>query len=223
VNCHLTETIRRDIMKLTVNTFLSVDGVLQGPGGPGEDTSGGFDRGGWLVPYADDDMGAIVTTWFEKADAFLLGRRTYEIFAGYWPNVTDPDDIVATKLNTLPKYVPSSTLSTGSWENTTVLSGDLADRVGELKARDGGELQVHGSGALARSLYEAGLIDELRLLVFPVCVGTGKRLFGDSEPPSGFTLADSRTTSAGAVYSVLTPTPFQTGEFGIDDGSEKQQ
>jgi dihydrofolate reductase len=209
-------------MKLTVNTFLSVDGVLQGPGGPEEDTSGGFDRGGWLIPYADDDMNAIVSSWFEKVDAFLLGRRTYEIFASYWPNVTDPDDVVAAKLNSLPKYVPSSTLSTGSWQNTSVLSGDLADRVGELKAKDGGELQVHGSGALARSLYEAGLIDELRLLVFPVCVGTGKRLFGDSEPPSGFTLVDSRTTAAGAVYSVLTPAPFQTGDLSIEDGREKQ-
>jgi dihydrofolate reductase len=104
-----------------------------------------------------------------------------------------------------------------------VLSGDLADQVGELKAKDGNELQVHGSGALARSLYEAGLIDELRLLVFPVCVGTGKRLFGDSGPPSGFTLVDSRTTAAGAVYSVLTPAPFQAGEFGLDDSTVKQQ
>jgi dihydrofolate reductase len=210
-------------MKLTVNTFLSIDGVLQGPGGHDEDTSGGFERGGWLVPYADDDMNTIVSSWFEKADAFLLGRRTYQIFAGYWPNVTDPDDPVATKLNSLPKYVPSSTLSTGSWQNTTVLSGDLLDRVGELKAKDGDELQVHGSGALARSLYEAGLIDELRLLVFPVCVGTGKRLFGDNEPPSGFTLVDSRTTSAGAVYSVLSPAPFQAGDFSIEDGREQQQ
>jgi dihydrofolate reductase len=168
-------------------------------------------------------MGAIVDSWFKKADAFLLGRRTYEIFAGYWPNVTNSDDIVATKLNTLPKYVPSSSLSAGSWENTTVLSGDLADRVGELKAKDGDELQVHGSGALARSLYEAGLIDELRLLVFPVCVGTGKRLFGDHEPPSGFTLVDSRTTAAGAVYSVLTPAPFQPGELGIEDATVTQQ
>lgn len=208
-------------MKLTVHTFLSVDGVLQGPGGPDEDRSGGFDRGGWLVPYVDDDFGAIVTSWFEKPDAFLLGRKTYQIFESYWPNVTDPNDLVATKLNSLPKYVPTGTLGTASWQNTTVLSGDLADRVGELKAQDGGELQVHGSGALARSLYEAGLIDELRLLVFPVCVGTGKRLFGDREPPSGFTLVDSKITSAGVVYSALTPAPFQFGEVGLEDGREK--
>jgi dihydrofolate reductase len=208
-------------MKLTVHTFLSVDGVLQGPGGPDEDRSGGFDRGGWLVPYVDDDFGAIVTSWFEKPDAFLLGRKTFQIFESYWPNVTDPNDIVATKLNSLPKYVPTSTLGTASWQNTTVLSGDLADRVGELKAQDGGELQVHGSGALARSLYEAGLIDELRLMVFPVCVGTGKRLFGDGEPPSGFTLVDSKITSAGVVYSALTPAPFQFGEVGLEDGRER--
>jgi dihydrofolate reductase len=208
-------------MKLTVHTFLSVDGVLQGPGGPDEDRSGGFDRGGWLVPYVDEDFGAIVSSWFAKPDAFLLGRKTYEIFESYWPKVTDPDDLVATKLNSLPKYVPSSTLSSASWQNTTVLSGDLADRVGELKAKAGGELQVHGSGALARSLYEAGLIDELRLLVFPVCVGTGKRLFGDGEPPSGFNLVDSKITTSGVVYSALTPAPFQFGEVGLEDGREK--
>jgi dihydrofolate reductase len=208
-------------MKLTVHTFLSLDGVLQGPGGPDEDRSGGFDRGGWLVPYVDEDFGAIVSSWFEKPDAFLLGRKTYEIFESYWPKVTDPDDLVATKLNSLPKYVPSSTLSSASWQNTTVLSGDLADRVGELKAKEGGELQVHGSGALARSLYEAGLIDELRLLVFPVCVGTGKRLFRDGEPPSGFNLVDSKITTAGVVYSALTPAPFQFGEVGLEDGREK--
>jgi dihydrofolate reductase len=201
-------------MKLTVHTFLSIDGVLQGPGGPEEDRDDGFDRGGWLVPYADDDMGSIVDSWFGKVDAFLLGRKTYEIFQSFWPTVTDPNDPVASKLNSLPKYVMSSTLTDPSWFNTTVLSGDLAERVGELKAQDGRELQVHGSGALARSLYDAGLVDELRLLVFPVCVGTGKRLFSDTAPPSGFTLVDSRTTSSGAVYSALTPAPFEVGTVG---------
>ena len=208
-------------MKLTVHTFLTVDGVLQGPGGPDEDRSGGFDRGGWLVPYADEEFGVIVSSWFDKVDAFLLGRKTYQIFASFWPEITDPDDTVAAKLNSLPKYVPSNTLSSAEWQNTTVLSGDLADRIGELKARDGGELQVHGSGALARSLYEAGLIDELRLMVFPVCVGTGKRLFADGVPPSGFTLVDSKITAAGVVYSALTPVPFQFGEVSMEDGREK--
>jgi dihydrofolate reductase len=207
-------------MRLTVHTFLSVDGVLQGPGGQDEDRSGGFDRGGWLVPYADEDFGAIVTSWFEKPDAFLLGRKTYQIFESFWPNVTDPNDIVAAKLNSLPKYVFSNTLTDPSWANTTVLSGDLAERIGELKAGDGGELQVHGSGALARSLYEAGLVDELRLIVFPVCVGMGKRLFNDNAPASGFNLVDSKITGSGAVYSALTPAPFQSGEVGLEDGRE---
>jgi dihydrofolate reductase len=202
-------------MKLTVHTFLSVDGVLQGPGGPEEDRDGGFDRGGWLVPYADDDMGSIVDSWFSRVDAFLLGRKTYEIFERFWPTVTDPNDPVASKLNSLPKYVLSSTFTDPSWANTTVLSGDLVQRVSELKAQDGDELQVHGSGALASSLYEAGLVDELRLLVFPVCVGTGKRLFRGDAPPSGFTLVDSRTTSSGAVYSALAPAPFEVGTIGI--------
>jgi dihydrofolate reductase len=208
-------------MKLTVHTFLTVDGVLQGPGGADEDRSGGFDRGGWVVPYVDEEFGVIVSSWFEKVDAFLLGRKTYQIFESYWPKITDPNDLVATKLNALPKYVPSNTLSSPDWQNTTVLSGDLADRIGELKTKEGGELQVHGSGALARSLYEAGLIDELRLMVFPVCVGIGKRLFGDGEPPSGFTLVDSKITSAGVVYSALAPAPFRVGEVGMEDGREK--
>jgi dihydrofolate reductase len=207
-------------MKLTVHTFLSVDGVLQGPGGADEDRSGGFDRGGWLVPYADEDFGGIVTSWFNKPEAFLLGRKTYQLFESFWPKVTDPNDIVAAKLNSLPKYVVSSSLTDPSWANTTVLSGDLTDRIGELKARDGGELQVHGSGALVRSLYDAGLVDEFRLIVFPVCLGTGKRLFGDNAPASGFNLVDSKTTASGAVYSVLTPAPFQSGEVGLEDGRE---
>lgn len=208
-------------MRLTVHTFLTLDGVLQGPGGPDEDRSGGFDRGGWLVPLVDEDFGTIVSGWFQKVDAFLLGRKTFQIFESYWPNVTDPDDLVATKLNSLPKYVPSSTLTEPGWGPTTVLSGDLAEQVGELKAREGGELQVHGSGALARSLYEAGLVDEFRLLVFPVCVGAGKRLFGDSSPASGFQVVDSKTTSTGVFYTALTPTPFQSGEVGLEDGREK--
>jgi dihydrofolate reductase len=207
-------------MRLTLNEFLTVDGVMQGPGAPDEDTSGGFERGGWLVPYADEGMGEIVTGWFERADTILLGRTTYQMMFPYWSQVTDPDNLIATKLNGLPKYVASHTLTDPQWQHTTVLDGDLLAQVRDLKQRPGGELQVHGSCALARALHAAGLVDEYRLLVFPVVVGKGKRLFTEEAPASGFTVVDSRVTKAGAAYTALTPAAFGQGGFSVVDGRE---
>jgi dihydrofolate reductase len=207
-------------MKLTVHTFLTVDGVMQGPGGADEDTGGGFDRGGWLVPYVDQDFGQIVNSWFERADAILLGRTTYQLMAPYWTQVDDPENMVAAKLNGLPKFVVSSTLHDPDWHNTTVLSGDVLEEVMRLKERSGDELQVHGSWKLASTLHEAGLVDEYRLLTFPVAVGPGKRLFSETAPATGFTLVDSRVTSTGVIYSVLQPAPFEVGRVGVVEGRE---
>jgi dihydrofolate reductase len=192
-------------MQLTVTTFLSVDGVYQGPGGPEEDRSGGFDRGGWLVPHFDEAAGEFMTEVFKGVDAFLIGRRTYEIFAASWPNVTDPNDPVANSLNTLPKYVASSTLQDPQWSNTTVLKGDLASAVQELKDRDGRELQVHGSGRLVQFLLANDLVDRLNLLVFPVIVGAGRRLFPESGIATGLALDESQTTPSGVAISVYRP------------------
>ena len=208
-------------MKLTLHTFLTVDGVMQGPGGPDEDRTGGFDRGGWLVPYADGDMNEIVTGWFQNTGALLLGRTTYDLFRGFWPQVTDPADPVAAALNARPKYVASSTVRDPDWGPVTVLQGDTLAAVRRLKEQDGDELQVHGSCLLARTLHEAGLIDEYRLLTFPVAVGGGKRLFADGGPANGFELLDSRVTSTGATYSVLAPTSFRRGDIEVEDGREK--
>ncbi|NKX54347.1 dihydrofolate reductase family protein [Arthrobacter mobilis] len=207
-------------MKLTVNTFLSLDGVMQGPGGRDEDTSGGFDRGGWLVPHIDEDFGRIVNGWFANAEAILLGRTTYQMMQPYWEQVTDPEDPVAAAMNNLPKYLVSSTVAEPTWQNTTLLSGDPVQAVAELKSRPGAELQVHGSHRLARALHDAGLVDEYRLLIFPVVVGKGKRLFDDGAVPSAFELVDSATTGAGAVSLTLLPRPFSTGDFGVEDGRE---
>jgi dihydrofolate reductase len=193
-------------MQLTVTTFVSVDGVYQGPGGPDEDRSGGFDRGGWLAPYFDEATGQFMDEVFGRVDAFLLGRRTYDIFAAYWPKASDPDDPVANRLNTLPKYVASTTLEDPQWANTTVLEGDLATAVRELKDREGRELQVHGSGRLVRSLLDNDLVDRLNLLVFPVIVGAGRRLFPDAGVATGLALDESRTTPSGVAISVYRPT-----------------
>jgi dihydrofolate reductase len=190
-------------MKLTVTTFLSVDGVMQGPGGPDEDPSGGFTRGGWLVPHFDEDAGRFMNEVFEPADAFLLGRRTYDIFAASWPNATDPDDPVASRLNTLPKYVASTTLKDPKWANTTVLEGDLASAVRELKQREGRELQVYGSGTLIRFLLDDDLVDRLNLLVFPVIVGAGRRLLPDQGIATDLALDESRTTPSDVTISVV--------------------
>lgn len=188
-------------MKLTLTTFLTLDGVYQAPGGPEEDPSGSFEQGGWSVPYGDDDFGTFMTEVFERVDAFLLGRRTYEIFASYWPRITDPADPIATRLNGLPKYVPTGTLTSADWANTKLLGGDLGKEVGALKEQDGRELQIHGSGALAGALLRLGLIDTMHLLTFPVALGAGKRLFEPGVQPTAFTLTGSRTTGTGVVIN----------------------
>src|ERR687885_2630684 len=168
-------------MKLTVNMNVSVDGVMQGLGGPEEDRRDGFERGGWAMPYFDEETAALIGEAFQRADAFLFGRRTYEIFAGSWGTgswgANQGDNPISVALNTKPKYVASTTIIDPQWADTTVLSGDVAAAVGELKAKPGGELQVHGSGALIRSLLANDLVDELTLLTYPVVVGQGTRLF----------------------------------------------
>jgi dihydrofolate reductase len=193
---------------------------MQGPGAADEDPSGGFEHGGWVVPHIDDDFGAIVDGWFARADAILLGRTTYDMMHPYWRQVTDPDNLVATKLNGLPKYVVSTTLTDPVWENTTVISTDVVEAVAALKASGEGELQVHGSCGLAKTLQEASLVDEYRLVVFPVLVGAGKRLFSEGAAPSGLSLLESSVTSAGALYSAYTPAPFSIGRVGVEDGHE---
>lgn len=190
-------------MKLTINENVSLDGVMQGLGGPGEDRRGGFERGGWAPPLFREEATTFLREVYHRADAFLFGRRTYEIFAGSWGVWADPgDDPIWTALNTRPKYVASTTLTDPRWANTTVLSGDLATAVGELKARPGGELQVHGSGDLARWLLAHRLVDEITLLVYPVIIGQGTRLFPETGPDAQLEVVESRPTSTGITIQV---------------------
>src|SRR3970040_73373 len=160
--------------KLVVGSFLTLDGVMQAPGGPNEDREGGFRHGGWLVPYFDEKFGEIMTEWTKRAGAFLLGRRTYEIFAASWPTSTDPAAEIAAALTNGPKFVASRTLRELHWNNSHLLEGEVAEEVAKLKAQQGGEIQVHGSGDLLQTLLEHDLIDMLRIWQFPAAIGTGQ-------------------------------------------------
>ncbi len=199
--------------ELTITTFVSLDGVMQAPGGPEEDRSGGFPHGGWVFPLADDDMGKAIVEIFDKADAFLLGRGTYDIFSSYWPKVTDPKDPVASRLNSLPKFVASRTRDAFSWHDSTLVR-DVVKEVPELKKRFSRELQVHGSAGLLQTLIQNDLIDEYRLFIFPVVLGIGKRLFASGAMPRSLRLVDSRTASTGIIMAVYRPAgALKTGSF----------
>jgi dihydrofolate reductase len=194
-------------MKLTTTTMVTVDGVMQGLGGPDEDRRGGFERGGWVTHSFDHEAMAFLNQVYQRAEAFLFGRRTYELFAASWGTWADPgDNPIWTALNTKPKYVASRTLTDPRWADTTVLAGDLGAAVGELKAKRGGELQVHGSGGLVRWLLEHQLVDELTLLVCPVVLGQGRRLFPDTGPDLALELVASRSTPGGVTIQGYRPT-----------------
>lgn len=194
-------------MKVTLTEFLSLDGVAQGPGAPDEDTSDGFTKGGWLVPHMDEEFVRLAAKWIGEADSFLFGRRTYDEFSKAWPKVTDPADPFAAKLNGLPKYVASNSLhKADDWAPTTILSGDVPAQVAELKRRPGRELQIHGSARLAQSLLAAGLIDTMRLLIAPVVVGTGRRLFPPDGVPVGLRLISNAMTPGGIAEHIYDTT-----------------
>ncbi|TWF78894.1 dihydrofolate reductase [Pseudonocardia hierapolitana] len=200
--------------KLVVGSFMTLDGVVQAPGAPNEDQEGGFAHGGWTVPLFDDELGQRMVALTDRADALLLGRKTYEGFAASWPLVGDEDPIAA-KLNRIPKYVVSRTLTTAEWANTTILSGDVAKEVAELREQPGGEIHVSGSGTLVQTLLRHDLVDEFVLVVFPVLVGPGKRLFAEGTAPATLELVETSATGTGVVISTYRRRgPLEVGAMG---------
>ena len=197
-------------MKLTTITHVSVDGVIQGLGGADEDRRGGFERGGWALPLFNNEAATFLDEVFQRAEAFLFGRRTYEIFARSWGTgswgANQGNNPISVALNTRPKYVASTTLTDPQWADTTVLTGDVAAAIGELKAKRAGELQVHGSGNLVRWLFDKRLVDEITLLTYPVVIGQGTRLFPNTGPDTALELLESQVTSGGVIISVYRPT-----------------
>jgi dihydrofolate reductase len=201
--------------KLIVNTFLTLDGVMQAPGGPGEDDSDGFAHGGWSVNYWDERMGEVMGEAMSAPFALVIGRKTYDIFAAYWPHATD--DSAAKPLNEATKYVASRSHPTLEWSNSVLLNGDAADAVAALKREDGPELQVHGSANLIQTLLRHNLVDRYRLWVFPVVIGSGKRLFSDGTVPAGLRLVDSTVSTTGVMIGTYEPAgEIVTGSFALD-------
>jgi dihydrofolate reductase len=196
--------------KITVLSFITLDGVMQAPGGPEEDTGGNFTHGGWTVPYFDEFLGDVMTEQMSQPFDLLLGRKTFEIFASYWPHHEEE----GAGINNATKYVASNTLTAHEWEKSVFLSGDVADAIKQLKGGDGPDLQVHGSGELIQTLLEHDLVDEFWLKIFPVVLGTGKRLFGNGTIPAAFSLVDSKTSPSGVIIATLKRAgDVKTGSF----------
>ena len=198
--------------KVIVNEFMTLDGVVQAPGGADEDPSGGFKHGGWHMPYMDEVAQTEVLEGINEAGGFLLGRRTYEIFAAYWPNAPEEEQVIAEPLNTKPMFVASTTLSEPlAWQNSTVLQGDIAEAVPALKQEDdGGDLHVIGSSELVRELIAKDLVDELRVMIDPLVVGGGKRVFNDDGALRPWRLVDSQVTTTGAILATYAPAESET-------------
>ena len=203
--------------KLVVTTFMSLDGVMQAPGGPEEDEDGRFEHGGWSVGYWDEMMGKVALDVHVEAGAVLFGRRSYEILAGYWPKIGD-DDPMAAKLNAVPKYVASRTLDRLEWHNSTLLEGDVAEAVSRLKSEDGGPVLVIGSSDLIQTLLRHDLVDTFVVWTFPAVVGDGKRLFGSGAIPAGLRLTDTQTSTTGVTIATYERDgEIKSGTFALED------
>jgi dihydrofolate reductase len=210
----------KKMRKLIVNTFVTLDGVMQAPGGPPEDPSDGFAFGGWSVNYWDEIMGKIMGEFMAKPSELLLGRKTYEIFAAHWPYSNEDG---ADQLNNAKKYVASRTLNKVDWNNSTLLKGDIVQEIRKLKEQDGPELQVHGSSNFLQTLLKHNLIDEYRLWIFPVVIGHGKRLFDMGTVPSGLKLIDTKTSSTGVIVATYEPDgEIKLGSFELEKPSEAE-
>ncbi|RJQ22636.1 MAG: dihydrofolate reductase [Nitrospiraceae bacterium] len=209
--------------KLIVLTFVSLDGVMQAPGGPEEDPTGGFKHGGWVAGYFDDFLGKVMVGQMSKPFDLLLGRKTYEIFAAHWPYVQTTEDPIATGINNARKYVASKTVTKLDWSNSELIKGDVAKEVKKLKEQDGPEIQVHGSGNLIQTLLKNDLVDELRLKTFPITLGRGKRLFAEGAIPVGFKLLKSEISPNGVVVATYARAgEVKTGSFALEVPTEAE-
>jgi len=221
--------------KLVVNAFVTLDGVMQAPGGPKEDPTGGFEHGGWSVNYWDDVMNEKMSGTMDSPFELLLGRRTYEIFAAHWPHVgekeregrggtaSEIEDPAGAALNEARKYVASRTLDEVAWNNSTLLEGDVAERVAELKSEDGPDIQVHGSSELIQTLLEHDLIDVFRVWIFPLVVGRGKRLFGEGTTPAGLSLVDTTVSGSGVIVATYERAgAIEPGSFAFEEPTAEE-
>jgi dihydrofolate reductase len=209
--------------KLVVLSFISLDGVMQAPGGPEEDAAGGFTHGGWVFPYFDDFLGKVMVEQMSNPFDLLLGRKTYEIFAAYWPYVKTDEDPIAAGINNAKKYVASETLGKVDWSNSELIKGDVAREVKKLKEQNGPEIQVHGSGNLIQTLLKHDLIDELWLKIFPITLGRGKRLFAEGTIPAGFKLLNSGSSPSGVIVaSYVRAGEVRTGSFALEVPTEAE-